>query len=287
VPALLIATETTLDNADLLNCRLIIDPPSPGPWNMGIDHALLADSADNGVATLRFYGWSKPTLSLGYFQRYEARAEHPASLECAVVRRQTGGGAILHDRELTYSLTLPAAHAFSKNSQQLYTAVHDSFIAVLAPMLTVNDSWWLLRRRAQGCSTPAGNEPFLCFQRRACGDIMLEPNHSERSPSNRRSTIVAADCKILGSAQRRHRGAILQHGSLLLEKSPHAPELAGWRDLTGIAPNIDDVFHAVASQLCNVLRLQPVPFEFSRQLESTAADLANNKYGSVEWTKRR
>ena len=89
---------------------------------MAVDEALLIDAAENGVATLRFYQWSEPTLSLGYFQRYDDRDQHAASRECAVVRRQTGGGAILHDRELTYSLVAsrqPSARA------QLRVALRD------------------------------------------------------------------------------------------------------------------------------------------------------------------
>ena len=268
-------------------CRLIVDEPSQGTWNMGVDEALLEDAAENGVATLRFYRWSEPTLSLGYFQRYQDREEHVGSRECAVVRRQTGGGAILHDRELTYSIALPAAHPLAKKSQELYSAVHDAFIAVLAPLLMSNGSQWTLRHRLQGCSAPAATEPFLCFQRRACGDVILEPNHSVGRRTDLDSAVVAEDVKILGSAQRRHRGAILQHGSLLLEESEHAPELAGWRDLTGIASSIDKVLQDVSSEICSVLRLQPAQFEMSPQLESRATEIANNKYGSVAWTKRR
>ena len=273
--------------SNLTDCRLIANPPSPGAWNMGVDEALLKDAAEHGIATLRVYGWSEPTLSLGYFQRYEDRAQHADSRNCAIVRRQTGGGAILHDRELTYSLTLPATHVFAKNSQELYTTVHDAFITVLTPMLTGQKSSWFLRRRVQGCSTPAADEPFLCFQRSACGDVILAPIEDDWGSSNRHSRPVARHVKILGSAQRRHRGAILQHGSLLREKSPHAPELAGWRDLTGFALNVGEVFREVAPQVCSVLRLQPAQFEFSPQLESNASYLASNKYGSAAWTKRR
>ncbi len=78
----------------------------------------------SGLASLRFYQWNQPTLSLGYFQSYEDRGRHAASQECTVVRRQTGGGAILHDRELTYSLILPATHplgATRSNSTQRST----------------------------------------------------------------------------------------------------------------------------------------------------------------------
>ena len=74
-------------------CRLIVDPPLDGAWNMGFDEALLEQAADPGIATLRFYQWQEPTLSLGYFQTYDERDTHAESRQAAVVRRQSGGGA--------------------------------------------------------------------------------------------------------------------------------------------------------------------------------------------------
>ena len=90
-------------------CRLLFDTPAEGAWNMAVDETLGEIAAESGIATLRFYGWSRPTLSLGYFQNYDERLSHSASMNCAIVRRASGGGAILHDRELTYSLALPCA----------------------------------------------------------------------------------------------------------------------------------------------------------------------------------
>lgn len=69
-------------------CRLLRHAPAPGAWNMAVDEVLL----ERAVACLRFYRWSEPTLSLGYFQAYADRREHPPSLPCAAVRRLTGGG---------------------------------------------------------------------------------------------------------------------------------------------------------------------------------------------------
>ena len=74
-------------------CRVIVDPPLSGVRNMAIDEALLAAAAE-GWVTLRFYQWSAPTLSLGYFQSYDDRTGHAASLHCDCVRRHSGGGAI-------------------------------------------------------------------------------------------------------------------------------------------------------------------------------------------------
>src|SRR4051794_22517252 len=94
----------------MIACRLIVDSPADGAWNMALDEALLIDAETSGVASLRFYSWREPTLSLGYFQRHTDRAGHAASAGCLLVRRASGGGAILHDRELTYSIALPQAH---------------------------------------------------------------------------------------------------------------------------------------------------------------------------------
>ena len=74
---------------------------------MAVDEALLETAASLGVPTLRFYQWQEPTMSLGYFQEYADRLRHAASAGCPTVRRASGGGAIMHDRELTYSLAVP------------------------------------------------------------------------------------------------------------------------------------------------------------------------------------
>ena len=72
--------------------RLLIDPPAAGAWNMAVDEALLESAAIAGVATLRFYQWSEPTLSLGYFQAAADREQHAASRDCPLVRRPAAAG---------------------------------------------------------------------------------------------------------------------------------------------------------------------------------------------------
>jgi lipoyl(octanoyl) transferase len=265
--------------------RLIIDGPAPGAWNMAVDEALLADAADSGVATLRFYQWSEPTLSLGYFQSIENRYQHAASVGCACVRRQTGGGAILHDRELTYSLVLPAGHELARQTEAIYNSVHDAFIDVLRPIIR-SDSKWKAMRRDQESSRAPSEEPFLCFQRRARGDVVLAGS-SEETELRRFAGHSDGDWKILGSAQRRHRGAVLQHGSLLLAASPAAPELPGIADLTGVILTPDQLASATAERAASGLGLELAPMELSNDLQSIAAQIANTKYGAGPWTNRR
>ena len=82
--------------------------PTAGDWNMAADEWLLVRAVEAQEAALRFYAWDRATVSLGHFQQVEALPSHLATLP--VVRRLSGGGAIIHDAELTYSLVLPVTH---------------------------------------------------------------------------------------------------------------------------------------------------------------------------------
>ena len=125
-------------------------------------------AADYGEAALRFYQWREPTLSLGYFQAYAERKAHAASRQAAVVRRSSGGGALVHDCELTYALCLPTEHALAPQSATLYAAVHGALIDALASLD--------VRARLQGDTAPPEGIPathFLCFARRTSQDVVL------------------------------------------------------------------------------------------------------------------
>ena len=193
-----------------MQARLIFDPPASGAWNMARDESLLDQAAGDGHSTLRFYSWAAPTLTLGYFQQAADRAQHAASACCPLVRRSTGGGAILHDQELTYSFTTSVADRLS-NVRTLYSIFHQTLVDTLA-------EWQVAAEVLVGEAPARSPVPrFLCFQRFGAGDVML------------------SGAKVAGSAQRRHRGAVLQHGSVLLRRSPCAPELPGIVDLAAVA----------------------------------------------------
>jgi lipoyl(octanoyl) transferase len=255
---------------------------------MAVDEALLIDAAEHNAATLRFYSWNEPTLSLGYFQRYADREQHPASSKCAVVRRQTGGGAILHDRELTYSLALPASHPLTNQNEKLYQILHEAFVEILSPPLQLPGSERSLRIRGGGTKVQPSDEPFLCFQRQSPGDVVFISVTTPKSGVTL-SQIPESPltCKILGSAQRRYHGAVLQHGSLLLDRSPAAPELKGWNDLANLNVAASTLIPSVGSRLGQALQLELHETKLPPELESIATQIANNKYGSPAWTKRR
>lgn len=256
-------------------CRLIVDPPQDGAWNMAVDEALLDEAATAGIPSLRFYEWQEPTLSLGYFQHYADRQRHPASLSATVVRRQSGGGAILHDRELTYSISLPQAHPFAKNAQLLYDSVHQTLATELRKHIS---NFHQVRLVAENV-TLGDEEPFLCFQRRALGDIILS---SMIATSHR---IIAH--KIVGSAQRRSHGAVLQHGSLLLESSPLSPELLGLNDLCGTTLTAAELTDELGPKLAQALAVSCLTKEVSQNIRAQAESWYNDKYGNARWTTRR
>ena len=176
---------------------------------MAIDQALLEIAGRDQCAFLRVYSWAQPTLSLGYFQNYDERLTHEPSVELDVVRRSTGGGAIVHHHDWTYSVCVPDSLLKSSLGAvpELYEAIHESVVSWLAKF-NVQASRFSEDPacKSDGCS-------FLCFERRSTGDV------------------VSKDLKLLGSAQRRKYGALLQHGSLLLQRSIHAPSLDGTKEL--------------------------------------------------------
>jgi lipoate-protein ligase A len=243
--------------------RLLLSPPAAGDWNMAVDEALLETAAADGQCTLRLYQWQEPTLSLGYFQAYGDRWQHAASSRSAVVRRPSGGGAILHDREVTYSLAIPSRHPLAVRRLECYEAVHLALVEVLA-------QWGTEATLATRSEHPAPNhEPFLCFQRRAPGDVL------------------SGGSKIAGSAQRRCRGAILQHGSVLLARSPAAPELAGLEELSGQPIPPDRLMAAWLPRLADVLSATWRDVPLSAAECDRAALLSTEKYGSPAWTEHR
>jgi lipoate-protein ligase A len=218
-------------------CELIIDSfPQRGEENMRIDESLLNYAVEHRRNVLRIYRWSEPTVTTGYFQQ-----SGPSSPELSMlptVQRLTGGGAILHDQEVTYSCVVSVDHPLHRNPLQIYSIMHRAIIQLLGECgvqsrmrgdpISLADS----SGKIQGAT-----EPFLCFFREDPHDIVIDPSIADRSVIDGETPPVdscrhfVAPCKIVGSAQRRRKGAILQHGSILLAASRHAPEIHGIRDL--------------------------------------------------------
>ena len=283
-----------------------VDEPGTGAWNMAVDEALM-DSARRGTVTLRFYTWKPHCLSLGRNQQTgrdprAAQQDEPALRPGAprlrpdaprlrpdarlrpgedVVRRPTGGRSVYHGPELTYCLTAP--DRVWDGPRAIYGRVNRAIrhgLASLGAAIDSPDAETPRSRRGEGGSTrPPPLGPDGCFRDPAPGEV------------------IAQGRKLVGSAQWRHAGAILQHGSILLNNQQERGTLEGLDleagraaiGLVELLPRLPD-----AEELIAALR---AAFEIEFDLAATPAgpdeDLAESarlleaKYRSAAWTWRR
>jgi len=263
--------------------------------NMAIDEAILiAYGEGGGVPTIRFYGWNPPTLSIGCFQKAEREIDFDRLRERGIgfVRRPTGGRAVLHDRELTYSLVVSEGdvpRSVTESYRELSIWLLEGFrrLGLEADMAA----------RTDGIGR-AGRAP--AFATAACFD---SPSWYE---------LVVDGRKIAGSAQMRSRGAVLQHGSVPLEldadklfgvlrypneqeralaaaafarKAASVNELLVARGRPPIdVAEAEQVFtEAFAAAMGAVL----VPGELTEEERKLADVLVREKYGADEWNLRR
>lgn len=233
--------------------------------NMAIDQALLESVDAGGLPTLRLYGWNTATLSLGYFQRHADRSEHPESESLPCVRRATGGGAIVHDRELTYSLVLPVDVRNSGPRHQIYRETHAAISDALRDLSVVATPYRSRRRLPSAFS----DDCFLCFQRRTDEDL------------------IVSGYKVVGSAQRTMRRAVLQHGSILLNVSPAAPQLPGICDLASRPFAFDQLASGLVIYLADRLKLSWQPCRLSDDELDRARGIEAEKFANDRWFYRR
>lgn len=238
--------------------RLIESWGAPPSFNMGLDEALLLDV--HAVPTLRLYTWAPDTLSLGYFQRWD---DVPGTASAgAVVRRLTGGGAIHHINELTFSLTTSA-------SDPLYRGpVADSYDRVHATIARA-----LLR-----FGTTA----------RPVGDAALRSDTLGTGMCFHKSTpqdLAWGGRKGVGSAQRRTKGRVLHHGSIKLGSSKLEGSIATL-DEHGGAPTPAAVGRALVEALTADFGLRFEAEQPSGLLRERAGELGA-RYSAPDFLHRR
>jgi lipoate-protein ligase A len=187
-----------------ISWKLIDSGPNLGAYNMAIDEELLARAQKKKIAPiLRFYTWSPPAVSIGRFQKIEeaVNADACARRNIDIVRRITGGRAVLHDRELTYSIIARTDDPlFPSTVLGTYKVIATGLLAGLK-RLGIPAEMVSRGGRHAGLVKKNVKDP-ACFS---------SPSWYE---------ILANNRKIIGSAQRRLSGAFLQHGSILMDYDP-------------------------------------------------------------------
>lgn len=270
--------------------RLIRTPALTGPMNMAIDEAILNAVAEEiSPPTLRFFAWDPATLSLGYGQPIaDVDQERLKQRGWGLVRRPTGGRAILHTDELTYSVTAPM------EEPRVVGSVVESYRRLSSGLLAG------LQRL--GLSARADPKDPAATSRAPDGTPIVNPVCFE-VPSD--YEITADGRKLLGSAQVRKRGVVLQHGTLPLwgditrildglvyadaeRESLRARVRSRAATLTdiGIRASWEDAADAMAHGFSEALGLILEPGELSPRERSDAERLVAEKYGDPVWTAR-
>lgn len=250
----------------------LISEPADGVDNMALDEALALRAARTGDAVFRIYAWSQPTLSLGRNQRARGCYDEDAAarLGIAFVRRPTGGRALLHHHEITYSATMPCDDAAS--ARAAYELINDVLLDALGKLGVRAE------RATATASLPPGPRP--------CFDVPAEHE------------IVANGRKLVGSAQWRHGGALLQHGSILVRDdqpligrlsraaSTGTPAAATLADALGREPSRKEVDDSILEALRVATGRTASFFPVDPLLEQDAATLRAT-YVDPAWTWRR
>ena len=261
--------------------RLIVEGARRGAWNMAVDEAL-AEAVDAGRSSpvLRLYGWSPPCLSLGFSQPYAAAdAGFCAAHGVDVVRRPTGGRAVLHHQELTYAVAAPLGRApFAHDLQAAYRTICGALVAGLRAVGVPAE---LSGAPADGLIKPTQVIP--CFVGPAAGEV------------------VAGGRKLVGSAMRRVGDSILQHGSILegwdgalqagclglADDSSLRPAVVTICDLLGGMPEPARLAEAITAGFAETLGASLAPSELSTEESSRAALLERGRYAHERFTVRR
>jgi len=227
--------------------------------NMGIDESILIHrSRGQNEPTIRLYGWSKPTVSIGYFQRLGEEVDLDKAMQLGVgyVRRISGGGSVLHEREVTYSLVA------SETDPTIPSDIQESIRLICGGIVS--------------------------------GLRELDMD-AEFRPVN---DVVVGDRKVSGSAQTRKFHSILQHGTVLLEvdhakalsilrrASKAKKQIAGINEYLPGGASFQRVNEVLARGFERELRIKLVKGTLSESEGDLAAELATGKYSTVGWNHR-
>jgi lipoyl(octanoyl) transferase len=258
--------------------RLLPSGSATGAWNMAVDEALLEGvAAGTAPPTLRFYRWAPPCLSLGYFQPFDvidvaACQAHGVD----IVRRPTGGRAILHEAEVTYSVTMPASLlGRERGILPAYDRISRALQAGLR-LLGVHTT------RAPVLERSIVEQGPVCFDRPSAHEILLNGR------------------KLVGSAQVRRGSALLQHGSIVIEPTidalmaclrfPAVPAPGGLREsMAGLAEvgvaDADDIALAVSQAVAWEFEASLIPGGLAPHEVAAAERLMASRYRSSDWTQ--
>ena len=244
---------------------------------MALDEAISeAVRQKSSPPTLRLYEWDRPSLSIGYFQKVsDINLEYCDLKDYPVVRRQTGGRAILHDAELTYSFSSSKdSDLFNGSLLENYTVISNALLQALA-LTGIKAEASYIKKRSNGHRNPA------CFKTVSFGEITVDNK------------------KVIGSAQKRHKDGFLQHGSIVFDfnkenlcaalKGNNSQDFNGIGALRNSRPDltISELKSTMKKAFETVLNVKLITDKPTKHELSLAKDLETRKYSSKEWNFKR
>jgi lipoate-protein ligase A len=247
-------------------------------WNMGLDEALLETVSSGGMPALRFYGWKPPAVSVGYFQSIEEEIDSDACRKAGfdIVRRISGGGAVLHKSELTYSIALPLIHPLAKSdlneSYQLLGAAlikGFSLLGIGAEFSGINDIVsggkkisGNAQTRRRGEKSVGGESGAMCILQH--GTVLLDNDIDEMF-------------SVLKVPKEKLSGAI----------SEAKERVTSAKTVLGKEVPFEEAAAAFAEGFTKALGLNLLPSKVSAEEDSRARRLAAEKFSAREWIYKR
>ncbi|MEB8126648.1 biotin/lipoate A/B protein ligase family protein [Staphylococcus succinus] len=260
-------------------------------YNMAMDEALLNFVSRGEIdPVIRFYTWNPATLSVGYFQRLtkEIDIEKVKEKGYGMVRRQTGGRGVLHDKELTYSVIVPESHPDMPSTvTEAYRVISEGLLEGFK--LLGFDTYFAIPRSKEEREKLKQPRSAVCFDAPSWYELVVEGR------------------KIAGSAQVRQKGVILQHGSLLQDvdvddlfdmfkfkndrlkdkmKQAFVEKAVAINDISNRHITIEDMEVAFEEGFRKGLNIDFKPLELTQQQQNEIKELTE-KYKADEWNYRK
>ncbi|WP_156290388.1 lipoate--protein ligase family protein [Oceanobacillus salinisoli] len=254
---------------------------------MALDESLLNWHSEGKIPpTLRFYGWSTPTLSVGQFQKVQKSINFDAvhNYNCEFVRRLTGGSAVLHDNELTYSIVV------SEDHPAIPASIREAYYILSKGLFEGFKNLGITVDYATPERSEAKERTAVCFEKAAFYEMMVDGK------------------KLSGNAQTRKKGVLLQHGSIPMsmntemlydlfrfpsekikqrKRNAFQNKATTIDQLTNHSHSFSMMKDAFYQGFKKGLNITLHPFELTKQQWEEVHHLANTKYSSKEWNYHR
>ncbi|MGM9968138.1 MULTISPECIES: biotin/lipoate A/B protein ligase family protein [unclassified Rummeliibacillus] len=266
-------------------------PCSPA-YNMALDEALLHWHSKGLIPpVIRFYEWNPATLSIGYFQqaKKDINFEQLHRLNLGFVRRPTGGRAVLHEHELTYSVIVSEDYPnMPKTVTEAYKVISEGLLLGFRNLGL--DAYFSIPDTEEKRDILKNPKSAVCFDAPSWYELVVEGK------------------KVAGSAQTRQEGVILQHGAILIDLDDeklislfnfpsdaskermrkHLPQKAvAINQLANRRVDVETCTKAFHKGFEDALHIELIPYELTQEQKDFVENLAKTKYATDEWNFRK